>query len=77
MSEWLGSIVISAEDARYVGNVLSVYRVRPRDGDEDVRATEDVSDDVLVLTHGDLEEALKIMIFRPRLTNYGTTSVCR
>ena len=62
MSEWLNGHVVSAEAARYVGHFLSVYRVRPRDGDEEVRSDEDVIDEELVLTHDDLQEALQTQI---------------
>eukprot|EP00959_Pyramimonas_sp_CCMP1952_P237706 4967242-Pyramimonas_sp.AAC.1 len=40
--EWLGGGVRAKEAARYVGNLLGVYRVRPRDaGEAEERSDED------------------------------------
>ena len=44
---------------KYVGNFLSVYRVRPRDLDEDARSDEDFDDEKLVLDENLLERAMK------------------
>ena len=44
---------------KYVGNFLSVYRVRPRDPDEDARSDEDFDDEKLVLDENMLERAMK------------------
>ena len=52
MSTCLDGHVISHEYARYVGNVLSVLRVRPRDDEEDARSDEEVNDE---------EKKLKVM----------------
>ena len=45
ISMWLDGNVVSQESARYVSNFLSVFRVRPRDQDEDARSDEDVDDE--------------------------------
>ena len=58
LSMWLDGNVVSQESARYVSNFLCVYRVRPRDQDEDVRSDEDVDDEELILTTSDLKQAL-------------------
>ena len=50
--------ILVAEAARYANHMLSVYRVWPRDGEDDVRSGEDVGDEKLVLTRGDLQEAV-------------------
>ena len=78
MSKWLSGSALSAEASRHVGQFLSLYRVRPRDEDEYVRPDEDVSDQELVLTHGDLEEALtNNTLGGSRLGRCGTTNFCR
>ena len=59
LATWLNGEVISEESMRYIHNVLSVYRVRPRDPTEDVLSDEDFSDEELELTEVDLERALK------------------
>ena len=53
LSMWLDGNVVSQESARYVHNFLSVFRVRPRDQDEDVRSDEDVDGEELILTTSD------------------------
>ena len=56
---WLDGGVLCEEAKRYVGNFLSVHRVRPRNDDEDDANSDDVvSDEDLELTAEDLEEAL-------------------
>ena len=45
LSMWLDGNVVSQESARYVSNFLCVFRVRPRDQDEDIRSDEDVDDE--------------------------------
>ena len=42
---WLDGTVVSQSSARYVSHFLCVFRVRPRDQDEDVRSDEDVDDE--------------------------------
>ena len=53
---------ISKESARYITNVLSVYRVRPRDPNDDARSDEDFSDEEFVLTEAQLSQALKTRV---------------
>eukprot|EP00959_Pyramimonas_sp_CCMP1952_P459641 9478558-Pyramimonas_sp.AAC.1 len=56
---WLDGGVQSEEAARYVGNSLSVYRVRPREADfADGRSDEDVSDEEFEVDFDQLGEAL-------------------
>ena len=55
---WLDGNVISCESVRYISNFLSVYRVRPRDPNEDARSDEDFSDEDLVLNEDMLEQAM-------------------
>ena len=62
LSMWLDGNVVSRESARYVSNFLCVFRVRPRDQDEDMRSDEDVDDESLILTAKDLQQALKTRI---------------
>ena len=59
LSMWLDGNVVSQDSARYVSNCLCVFRVRPRDQDEDVRSDEDVDDEELIITRHDLKQALK------------------
>ena len=59
---WLEGNVISQESARYISNFLSVYRVRSRDLNDDARSDEDFSDEELVLTEADLEQASKTRV---------------
>ena len=42
-----------------MGNVLSVYRVRPRDPNEDARSDEDFDDEELIVDEHTLEEAMR------------------
>ena len=56
--------VISKESARYIVNILSVYRVRQRDPNDDARSDEDVSVEEAVLTEAALEQALTIRVGR-------------
>ena len=62
MAMWLDGSVVSQESARYVSNFLCVFRVRPRDLDEDARSDEDIDDEELILTKHDLKEALKTRV---------------
>lgn len=55
MCEWLNGNIICDGAARYVGNFLSVYRMRPRDLADKARSDEDVDDEELILTHDDVE----------------------
>jgi hypothetical protein len=59
---WLDGNVISCESVRYISNFLSVYRVRPRDPNEDARSDEDFSDEDLVLNEDMLEQAMKTRV---------------
>ena len=73
LSMWLDGNVVSQESAHYVSNSICVFRVRPRDQDEDVRSDEDVDDDEFILTGKDLKQALKTRIGEQH-TNKETTS---
>ena len=53
---------LSAEAARYAINVLSVCRVWPRYDDKDAPSDEDVSDEQIVWTPDDGDEALNTNI---------------
>ena len=59
---WLDGNVLSCESVRYISNFLSVYRVRPRDPNEDARSDEDFSDEELVLNEDMLEQAMKTRV---------------
>ena len=59
LTKWLDGNIISQESLRYVGNVLSVYRVRPSDPNEDARSDEYFEDEKLVLDENMLEQAMK------------------
>ena len=60
MTAWLDGNVQTEESARYVGNFMSVYRVRPQDADgTEERSDEDVSDVELDVGFEQLDEALK------------------
>ena len=62
LATWLDGNVISKERARYIRNVLSVYRVRPRDPSDDARSDEYFSNEEIVLTEVALEQALNIRV---------------
>ena len=57
LATWLEGNAISQESACYIGSCLSVYRVHPRDPNDDARSDEHFSDDKLVLTEAGLEKA--------------------
>ena len=59
LKKWLDGNIISQESLRYVGNFLSVYRVRPRDPDDDARSDEDFDDEKLVVDETLLERAMR------------------
>ena len=47
------------ESKKYVGNFLSVYRIRPQnDNDSDVHSSDVASDEELEVSHAALTEAL-------------------
>ena len=50
---------ISQGSLRYVGYLLSVYRVRPRDPNEDARSDEYFDDEKLVIDENMLERAMQ------------------
>ena len=63
LSRWLDGNVICSEAARYVGNFLSINRVRPADDEsEDGNSDDDVSDKELEMSNSMLVEALKSRI---------------
>ena len=69
LTTWLDGYVVSKEAAQYVGNFLSVYRVRPGndEDDTDVNSDDDVDDEALELKgDDDLAEALRTRV-RPSL----------
>ncbi len=81
MSTWLNGNVISQESARCVNHFLCVFRVRPRNPDEDERSDEDIDDEELILTKENMKEALKTRIGghhtqgqTPNLTDSSKTS---
>ena len=60
LTEWLDGNVVGLESVRYIGNFLSVYRVRPADPEDDAHSDEDVSDEELILQNDDeVDDALK------------------
>ena len=54
--------MISQASARYIRTFLSLYRVRPRDPNDDARSDENFSDEELVLTEADLEQTSKTRV---------------
>ena len=59
LQTWLDGGILCNEAARYVGNFLSTYRVRPGDDDSDGGNSDDlISDDELQVSKASLEEAL-------------------
>jgi len=63
LQTWLDGGIGCEETKRYVGNFLSVYRIRPRDDEEDDRHTSDAaSDEDLRVTASDLTEALRTKV---------------
>ena len=59
LTEWLDGGIQCAESKRYIGNFLSVYRVRPQDESDDEGHSSDMADDEeLEVSHIDLQEAL-------------------
>ena len=59
LKKWLDGNIVSQEALKYVGNFLSVYRVRPRDPNDDARSDEDFDDEQLVLDASLLERAMR------------------
>ena len=60
---WLDGNILCAEAKRYVGNFLSVHRVRPRDDESDENNSDDlVSDEELQVSTASLAEALNTRI---------------
>ena len=55
-------VALYQESARYISTFLSVYRVRPRDSNDDARSDSYFSDEELTLTEADLEEALNTRV---------------
>ena len=62
LSYLLNGNAVSHESVRYITNLMSVYRVRPKDVDEDILSDEDFQDEELELTGTDLAEALETRI---------------
>ena len=62
LSYWLNGNGVSHESVHYITNFMSVYRVRPKDVDEDILSDEDFQDEELDLTEADLAEALETRI---------------
>ena len=63
LCRWLDGNILCEEARRYVGNFLSVHRVRPADEGSDVGNSDDViSDEELVLSSEALADALRTRI---------------
>ena len=63
LATWLDGNIICDESKRYVGNFLSVHRVRPTDDDDDQAHSDDIaSDEELEVSHNSLEDALETRI---------------
>ena len=58
LSTWLKGNVVSQESVRNINIFMSVYRIRPRDVDDDGLSDEYLDDDELELTEADLARAL-------------------
>jgi len=59
VQKWVDSNILCGESKQYVGNFLSVHRMRPRDDDEDDCNSQDiVSDEELEISKSSLAEAL-------------------
>ena len=71
LNKWLNGNIVSQEALKYVGNLLSVYRVRPRDPNDDARSDEDFDDEKLVLDASLLERAM-----RSRVGGKSSDDVC-
>ena len=62
MREWLDGNLSCKESMRFVGNFLSVHRVRPQDDHNDIHSSDAFSDEELVVKNEDLETALTTRI---------------
>ena len=62
--------IVSQEALKYVGNFFSVYRVRPRDPNDDARSDEDFDDEKLVLDASLLERAMRSRVGGKDLITY-------
>ena len=63
LTQWLAGNILCAESKRYVGNFLSVHRVRPRDNESDECNSDDlVSDEELQVSNASLSQALNTRI---------------
>ena len=63
MTTWFHGGIICERSNRYIGNFLSVYRVRPGQEDDNDRADEDLaSDEDVEVNHDDLEDVLKTRV---------------
>ena len=59
LDSWLDGGLLSEESKRYVGNFLSVHRMRPHDEESDCGNSDDIiEDEELQLSSATLEEAL-------------------
>ena len=59
LTTWLNGHILCEEQKRYVGNFLSVHRVRPQNDDSDAEANSDdiISDEELQVSSASLAEA--------------------
>ena len=63
MESWLDGRILTQESKKYIGNFLSVHRVRPMDDDESDGNSDDiVSDEELQVSAASLKEALSARI---------------
>ena len=63
LATWLDGGVGCEETKRYVGNFLSVHRMRPQNDEvDDAHSSDMASDEELEVSHADLQEALKTRI---------------
>ena len=63
MQSWFDGRILTQESKKYIGNFLSVHRVRPMDDDEsDANSDDIVSDEELQMSAASLKEALSTRI---------------
>ena len=63
LREWLDGGLSCAEAKRYVGNFLSVYRIRPQiDDNDDAHSSDMATDEELEVSHAALQEAFETRV---------------
>ena len=76
IEKWLHGNISSQDSLIYVGNCLSVYRVRPRDPEYDARSDEDFDDVKLELDEDMLKRAMQSRVGGKSFDNVSDVKEC-